>query len=361
MAGREHEKAVLLEGLGGLVARATSLRGIAMYGPRGMDKTVLMYWFARECAAKKVTVINTTPTQALSSRSALADTLFPWTLGIKELGLSLERFTLNIGLRAGATRNLGRKIISTCRKKPMALLMDEAHIITEEDTALCRDFLQACQQAGAESPFLPVLVGTPGLPSALSELNATFIGRALSLDIGLLAAEEAAAAIREPLAAAGIQIDDDALQTAVEDSQRYPFFLQLWGKYLWDLAKEGGVKQLTVADVQRAHPAVEKERITMYEGRYDELRKTMHLEAVAGAVAEAFCEQQAISKTTVFDIVQAALASEGLEGQELHSSALALHDELVRLGFVWKLPGQPKMQPGIPSLLDYTLAQAQQP
>ena len=353
MAGREREKSELHERLDGLVARATSLRGLAMFGPRGMGKTVLLNWFEKECTARKITVISTTPTQALSSRSALADVLFPRRLGITELGVSLTRFALNIGFRAGASHNLGKKIAGICNKRPMALLMDEAHVISEEDATLCRSFLQACQQAAVKSPFLLALVGTPGLPAALRSLKATFIERGKSLAIDLLAPDAAAAAIREPLAADGIQIDDAALQFIVEDSQRYPFFLQLWGKALWDFAKARGLKSLGTEDAQRAQPAVNEERAAMYEGRYNEFRRDRHLRTAAHAVAEAFADHTTLDPDDLARRVDESLLPSLPDANDRERKTQALCQELAQLGFVWQPPGQPDIQPGIPSLMDY--------
>ena len=40
-------------------------------------------------------------------------------------------------------------------------------------------------------------------------------------------------ALAQPLSAHRVGIDRDALDAVVEHSQRYPYFIQLWGEALW--------------------------------------------------------------------------------------------------------------------------------
>ena len=96
-----------------------------------------------------------------------------------------------------------------------------------------------------EAPFLLVLAGTPGLPERLGTMNASFWSRLGEgrLGIGLLSDAAGRAALVEPLAAHGVSIDADALATVVEESQRYPYFIQLWAKScgsgIWPPARPG--------------------------------------------------------------------------------------------------------------------------
>ena len=93
-----------------------------------------------------------------------------------------------------------------------------------------RTLLNASQQVRADAPFLLVLAGTPGLAAHLGAMNVSFWSRLDEgrLGIGLLSVAAARAALVEPLAAHGVGIDADAL-AAVVDSQRYPYFIQVWG------------------------------------------------------------------------------------------------------------------------------------
>ena len=83
--------------------------------------------------------------------------------------------------------------------------------------------------------MLLVLAGTPGLPAHLGTMDASFWSRLDDgrMGIGLLSDAAAGAALVEPLAAQDVGIDTGALDAVVEHSQRYPYFIQVWGRALW--------------------------------------------------------------------------------------------------------------------------------
>ena len=50
----------------------------------------------------------------------------------------------------------------------------------------------------------------------------------------------------------GVSIDANVLDAVVEDSQRYPYFVQLWGEALWKRRLTTGATRLTDAHAQEA-------------------------------------------------------------------------------------------------------------
>jgi DNA-binding CsgD family transcriptional regulator len=73
-----------------------------------------------------------------------------------------------------------------------------------------------------------------------------------------------------------VAFDDEALAAIVDKTEGYPYFLQEWGKHVWELADGSPI---TVADVTRAHDAtvaaldasffsVRLDRLTPAEKRY---------------------------------------------------------------------------------------------
>ena len=357
LAGRAREKNTLGANLSRLAAGRVSTQALVLYGPRGMGKTVLAYQFEKECAAHGVRVVSTTASELLESRASLVNILFPWYTGLRSLGALLNRLAFNTALSEGEAHGLGQKLISKCKRKPLALLLDEAHLFTEIDRPLARGFLQMCQTTAAKSPFLLVLAGTPGLPGALRQLSATFVERGRFLNIGLLDQADAEMAIAEPLRQDGIAIAADALTYAAEDGQRYPYFLQLWGQALWDVANENGIATLAMSDAQNAKPRVDEARALLYQGRYEEVRRDKYLRAAAHAVAEAFACQDAVALDDLEDAAAEALRPSVAAADERERRAESSCEELARLGFVWKRIGSEEMIPGIPSLMDYTRAQ----
>ena len=187
---------------------------------------------------------------------------------------------------SGGVRKLPAELTARCRKRPLAVLLDEAHTL---DLEVGRTLLNASQQVRDEAPFLPVLAGTPGQPAHLGAMNASFWSRLGEgrLGIGLLSAAATRAALVEPLAAHGVRIDADALDAAVEDRQRYPYFVQLWGEALWKRRLATGAARLSAAHAAAAQPDVAALVTDYYEDRYVELDQSGWL-AVAERVADRF-------------------------------------------------------------------------
>ena len=250
LTGREREQAVLTQCLADLLGGASPPHDVALMGPRGNGKTVLLNWFKRACRDHEanVDVVTLTPTD-IATPTALLDLL---------------------ASPSGNARNLREELTTRCRRKPLAVLLDEAHTL---DLEAGRTLLNASQQVRDEAPFLLVLAGTPGLPEHLGTMNASFWSRLGEgrLGIGLLSDAAGRAALVEPLAAHGVSIDADALATVVEESQRYPYFIQLWGEVLWKRHLATGAPRLTAAHADAARPDVTARVTDYYQDRYREL------------------------------------------------------------------------------------------
>ena len=357
LTGREREQAVLTQCLADLLGGSSPPHDVALMGPRGNGKTVLLNWFERACRgrATAVDVAALTPND-IPVREALIDVLAPPS-GMEKL---LPR---KVGVAAvgsvewappsGRVRNLRAELAARCRKKPLAVLVDEAHTL---DLDVGRTLLNVSQQVRSAAPFLLVLAGTPGLTAHLGAMNASFWSRLGKgrLGIGLLSDAAARAALAEPLAAYGVDIDTAALAAVVEDSQRYPYFIQLWGEALWDQRLATGAIRLTAAHADAARPDVAARVTDYYEDRYRELDQSAWL-PVAERVAARFQSTSALTFRELKSVVAEGLAPNA-PGQA--QAALAA---LERLGFVWHPPGQVppvRYEAGIPSLMAYVLDQA---
>ena len=190
-------------------------------------------------------------------------------------------------------------------------------------------------------------------------MNASFWDRLGSglLGIGRLSGAAVRKALLDPLGAHGASIDTDVLDSVVEHSQRYAYFVQLWGEALWNQRLATGETHLTAAHAAAAQPAVDARVAEYYQRRYRELEAGGLLPA-ALAVAPLF--QGGLDATATDRDVDAALATTGLDA----SARLAARDGLDRLGYVWSPPGQlPPVvwSAGIPSLMQHVLDQAAPP
>ena len=356
LAGREQEQTLLNRCLAHLAGGGSLSHDVVLIGPRGNGKTALLRWFERACRESPTRLdVAAIAAPDVPDRAALLAELTPPT-GISRL---LPR---KIGVAApasaewagtGTPRSLARRLIERCRRRPLAVLLDEAHTL---DLDVGQLLLNASQQVRAQAPFLLVMAGTPGLLAHLARMNASFADHLGSGLLGIDRLSDAAAreALVEPLAGQGVGIDADALDLAVEHSQRYAYFVQLWGEALWSRRLATGETRLAAADATAALPAVAARVAEYYQRRYREL-EAGGLVPAAVAVVTAF--QAGMDATATDRDVDAALAATGLDA----AGRLAAREELNRLGYVWPPPGQlpPVLwSAGIPSLMQYVLDRA---
>jgi hypothetical protein len=81
---------------------------------------------------------------------------------------------------------------------------------------------------------------------------------------------------RAPAADLGVMIEEDAVQSIIAQTQRYPYFLQEWGKQSWDAAAASPItradveqaSQLAVAALDTSFFRVRFDRLTPAEKRY---------------------------------------------------------------------------------------------
>ena len=336
LSGREGEQAVLKQCLGDLVVGQSPPHDVALIGPRGTGMTVLLNWFERVCRDRepRVDVVALTPAD-IPTCAVLAAALTPPTGMARLLPRKLSGKAVGSvewGPPSQATKNLAAGLIARCRRKPLVVLLDEAHTL---DAEVGRTLLNASQQVRAKAPFLLVLAGTPGLAAHLGTMDASFWNRLGKGRLGITCLSDAAArsALAEPLASRGVKIACDALDAVIEDSQGYPYFIQLWGEALWDRRLAADATRLTTADADRVRPDVAARVTDYYQDRYRELEAHGLLPA-ARATATLF-QTGAEARASDRD-VDAALASTGADAH----ARLAIRDKLGQFGYFWQPPGQ---------------------
>ncbi len=349
LTGRDVQQTVLSRCLADLVAGSAPPHNIVLLGPRGNGKTTLLNWFKGVCADTSVDAVALTP-QSIPTQQALLEALAP-RRGIAKWMRRKIGVASVASAEGGAHTNLTGALTARCRRRPLAVLLDEAHTL---DSKIGGTLLNVSQQVRTEAPFLLVLAGTPGLLDRLRETGASFwsrLGEGL-LGVGRLDDAAARAALSAPLQAHGVGIHAGALDAVIEHSQRYPYFIQLWGDALWKQRAATGATRIDAAAVASAQPTVVAQVTDYYRSRYDELRAEGVLTA-AMAVARIF--QARMDATAQEHELDAALAKAGIEDEVRRRHGL---DALNRLGYIWRPPGQ--MPPlawsaGIPSLMTFVL------
>jgi len=349
LAGRDAEQHELMRLLAYVQAGRGAPRDAVLSGPRGNGKTALLRWLERHIEATgEVDVVWRTPSD-LPSLDALATavvppdrfrSLLPDTLS---LSIGIGRLGWELGGNPGTLTEL---LTLRCSHRPLVILLDEAHTL---DETVGRALLNASQSVAAAAPCLLVLAGTPGLTVHLDRMSATFWNRARHIGVGLLDEAAAASALVRPFAEQdpAMAFAEAALRRVLDESQCYPYFVQIWGAALWDAATQQGRTLIDEAVVSGASPTFDLERSTYYEHRRDELER-QDLLHVAASLADAFAERATLAQ----DKLNAVIA----ETLDLDSTPAIVQyrDRLTMIGYVWKPPGAgDRWLPGMPSLMRY--------
>ena len=161
----------------------------------------------------------------------------------------------------------------------IALFIDELQYVEENQLAALITALHRTAQRR-----LPVIMIGAGLPQVRGRM-----GRAKSYaerlfdfsEIGPLSTEDAHLAIAKPARDQGVEIDPPALDAVVEQTRCYPYFLQEWGKHMWDVAERSPI---TVTDVETAskHATADLDE-SFFRVRFDRLtpKEKSYLRAMA--------------------------------------------------------------------------------
>ncbi len=147
----------------------------------------------------------------------------------------------------------------------IAVFVDEMQDLGPDDvSALCA----ACHEIGQSGlPMIVVGAGLPHLPAVLSAASPTrSASSATSRSTGSTACA-ADHALRVPAEAEDASYDDGALAALYAATGGYPYFIQAYGKTVWDLAPRSPI---TVADVAVAAPEAERElAVGFFGSRYE--------------------------------------------------------------------------------------------
>ena len=160
------------------------------------------------------------------------------------------------------------------RGTALAMFVDELQYVEPVELAALIAGLHRCGQNQLPVTLvgagLPQLVGNTGKAKSYAERLFDFP------EIGPLEAAAAAAAIEVPARALGVLFTYEAIGQILSDTQRYPYFLQEWGKHSWDLAAGPVVtledvrdaRERAVADLDASFFRVRFDRLTPAEKTY---------------------------------------------------------------------------------------------
>ena len=156
----------------------------------------------------------------------------------------------------------------------VGIFADELQYVNEDELAALITALHRTSQRQ-----LPVVMMGAGLPQVRGRM-----GRAKSYaerlfefpEIGPLTSDDAKLAIAKPAEAEGVEIEPAALDAIVSRTQCYPYFLQEWGKQVWDVAVKSPIStsdvkiasDLAAAALDESFFLVRFDRLTPSEKKY---------------------------------------------------------------------------------------------
>lgn len=156
----------------------------------------------------------------------------------------------------------------------LVLVIDELQYVEDEQLAA----LITALHRSAQRQIPVVLVGA-GLPQLRGKM-----GRAKSYaerlfdfpEVGALDEDAARLAISKPVEGNGAEITTEALDRVIDETKRYPYFLQEWGKHAWDVADDSPItgedvaaaSQAAIAALDESFFRVRFDRLTPAEKRY---------------------------------------------------------------------------------------------
>lgn len=168
--------------------------------------------------------------------------------------------------------------------KGVAVFLDEMQDLGPADvSALCA----ACHELSQNGlPVIVVGAGLPHLPAVLSA-SKSYSERLFSYQrIDRLARTAADRALSAPAEEEDAVFTDDALAAMYDATGGYPYFIQAYGKTVWDLAPSSPI---TLADVEVAAPEAERElAVGFFGSRYERATpgERDYLRAMADAAGE---------------------------------------------------------------------------
>ena len=209
--------------------------------------------------------------------------------------------------------------------KGVSVFIDEMQDLGPDDvSALCA----ACHEISQSGlPLIVVGAGLPHLPAVLSA-SKSYSERLFSYQrIDRLSRDAADRALQAPAEEEEAEFDDAALEAMYAATGGYPYFLQAYGKAVWDHAPR---TPITAADVQVAAPEAERElAVGFFGSRYERATPAErdYLRAMADAATELGSEGDAVGSVATADVA-------GVLGKKPQSLSPA-RDALLKKGLIY--------------------------
>ena len=300
LAGRDAELRRFDSALNGSPEIPANMR---LTGLRGVGKSVLLAEMGSRAADAGWLVINLELEPRHNAEQAMLDLLVPrLRLEIEKLS-RLKRATsiaktviesagkvevkvedLTFGLDptvpAGAldlARTLKECTLAATKRhrKGLAVLLDEAQVLSDETTKLvdCPLSMLLAAVTAIQRSQLPLafaLCGLPTLPTNLLKARSYTERMFRGEEIASLRPPADREAFVGPLQGTGMAAEPDLIDKVLRDVDGYPYFIQLWGAELWEAARAEKVRRFTMSLLRAVQPDIyERLDRDFYRPRFD--------------------------------------------------------------------------------------------
>ena len=349
LAGRDTELGAADKALAQLTEGRTPSADLLFYGPRGNGKTTLLLEIERRARERGLRVEDLSP-PAFDGIEKLVRLLQEWTgrlrgqvTGVQIAGVGAT------GIPAAPTEDFAHLFTSWINAepaRPLVIVLDELQTLSPE---VGRPFFYGVQKAKSRAaPFLVLAAGTPDAPRRLLQ-SGTYNERGFEFfPVGRLARKDTNAALSVPARNAGRPVEEDALALLAEESQDYPFFVQLLGSAAWEAATPSD-SEIARATAERGLTEFGAQVEEFYERRYREAR-ARKVAPVLKPLAQGFAGGGGRLSASRLESLLQALSREGT----VPFDDTALEEELSDLGVVWSVRAG-VWEMGIPSFADYVI------
>lgn len=219
------------------------------------------------------------------------------------------------------------------RQTAAVILIDEVQFTTKEDlSALVVAMHQIAQR---QLPLILIAAGLPQLAGLAGEAK-SYAERLFTYEqIGKLTPEKSREALVLPAEEEGVRFETEAVGLILRETEGYPFFLQVWGSYAWDVARQSPI---TVADARRAS---EKSIASLDSGFFKVRTDRLTARQLEYVVALASVEFLPASSTEVAQIMRISV-----------SDAAPIRSTVIKKGVVYS-PARGRVDFTVPKFADY--------
>lgn len=264
------------------VREGRSEKSLMVTGLRGVGKTVLLNHFRDLAQAERYKTAETEITHETEFRSMMArlsrrvlieidlkerikDSAFQAARVLKAFTMKLpDGFEFGFDVEAARGRadsgNLSEDLSDLLvslgeaareRNIGVVFLLDEIQFLKKDELGALIAALHSCVQKGL--PVTLVGAGLPQLPKLAGEAK-SYAERLFDFPhIGKLADDAARKALEGPAADEGVKFEPEATNAILGYTEGYPYFLQEFGKIVWNHAERSPVR---LEDVEGARPIV---------------------------------------------------------------------------------------------------------